>query len=448
MNRTTEGGTATAPVAAPGARRFELVVVDGESKGQRLRLTPGAYILGKDPDCALVLTDSYISRHHAKLNVAEGLVGLQDLGSKNGTFVAGARVGEAVLTSGALLRLGSTTLRINELSPDLEAGRPKSLGRMVGQSATMRKVFEVLEQVAAADSSVLIEGETGTGKELCAEAIHESSPRAKGPFVVCDLAGINRSLLESELFGHVKGAFTGAVSDRHGLIAKADGGTLFLDEIGELDKDLQTRLLRALESKQVKPIGGATFRNCDMRVVAATNRDLAEEVKAGRFRSDLYYRLAVVKVKLPPLRERVDDIPLIVRHMLRHVPIDLPIETLACLAEHAWPGNVRELRNTIERAVSQLKPGATELPPTLLGLETAGAAAATEEAAAGPSADTFALARNRMMSTWEQHYLRMLMTRTDGNLSRASRESGIERTYLRRLLKKYEIQRSGKELDE
>jgi DNA-binding NtrC family response regulator len=310
----------------------------------------------------------------------------------------------------------------------------------------MRRVIDVLEQVAKNEVSVLIEGETGTGKELCAEAIHEHSPRAKGPFVVCDLAGINRSLLEGELFGHVRGAFTGATADRTGLLVRADGGTLFLDEIGELDLDLQTRLLRVLEQREVKPIGAHAFRSCDIRVVAATNRDLLEEVNAGRFRQDLYYRLAVMRVKLPPLRARIEDIPLLVRNMLGDRLLELPLETLACLAEYAWPGNIRELRNAIERALSLLKPGAKELSPMLLGMETPGAAAASEAPTA--NADSFAQARDRMMSTWERHYLKMLMARTEGNLSLASRQAGIERTYLRRMLKKYEIDRSAKDGDD
>jgi two-component system nitrogen regulation response regulator GlnG len=443
-----EDGTSTAPVPSAGQRCFELLVVDGNSKGRTLVLHPGVYVVGKGGECALVIDDSFVSREHVRLTVQPGLVALRDLGSKNGTFVAGARISEAVLSDGALLRLGRTTLRLTELPRDDDAAAgPTQFGRMAGQSLAMRRLFELMGRVAQSDSSVLIEGETGTGKEVCAEAIHAASARAQGPFVICDLAGINRTLLESELFGHLRGAFTGAVGDRVGLVAKADGGTLFLDEIGELDKDLQTRLLRLLEQHQYKPIGATTFKTSNLRVVAATNRDLLAEVNAGQFRSDLFYRLAVVRLKLPPLRSRIEDVPILVRQMLRDRPLELPLETLACLAEHAWPGNVRELRNTIERALSLLQPGARELPPVLLGLETPGAAAAASEAPAQASGDTFAQARDRMLSTWEQHYLRMLMQRADGNLSKASREAGIERTYLRRLLKRYAIARPGKDDD-
>jgi DNA-binding NtrC family response regulator len=297
----------------------------------------------------------------------------------------------------------------------------------------MRRLFALLQQIARVHSDVLVDGETGTGKELCAEGLHAQSARAAGPFVVCDLAGIARALIESELFGHVRGAFTGAERDRTGLIEQAHGGTLFLDEVGELDLALQTRLLRVLDQKQVKPIGGRHYRRVDVRVISATRRDLEHEVRAGRFRSDLFFRLAVVRVHLPPLRERSEDLALLTRTFLGERQLALPPETLAWLAEHSWPGNVRELRNTIERALLQLEPQAIELPPSLLGLSPVVARDAPADQAG------FTQSRERLLSMWERHYLEQLLVRTERNLSRAARESGLDRAYLYRLLKKYRL---------
>ena len=306
----------------------------------------------------------------------------------------------------------------------------------------MREIYAVLERMAKSDAPVLIEGETGTGKEVCAEALHAASARANGPFVICDLGGVSRSLIDSELFGHVRGAFTGADRDRKGLFAEAQGGTLFLDEIGELELDIQPRLLRAIEQRRVRPVGASSYRDVDVRVIAATNRDLRDEVRAGRFREDLYHRLAVVRVTLPPLRERKEDLPRLVEALLAQpTPATVPAETLALLAEYDWPGNVRELKNVLDRALSftdESADGARTIAPGLLGLGSVGGSA---EAQMPPSfgpvgSEGYREAKERLLAIWERQFVTQLLKRTGGNVSRASREGGIDRGYLYRLIKK------------
>jgi DNA-binding NtrC family response regulator len=299
----------------------------------------------------------------------------------------------------------------------------------------MRELFTLLERVAASDAPVLIEGETGTGKELCAHAIHAASVRKRKPLTICDLAAAAPSLIESELFGHVHGAFTGADRDRDGAFFCADGGSLFLDEIGELDAALQPRLLRALERSEFKPLGGEMVR-VDARVIAATNRNLAAEVQAGRFRSDLYYRLTVLRVALPPLRVRREDIPLLVERFLgQDAPgASVDVEAMALLVDYDWPGNVRELRNVVRRATSLLA-GERVIEPRHLGIEGP---------VSGP--ERFHEAKQALVSAWETEYLKQLLARSGGNMSRAARVAGLERAYLYRLVRKHGLR--GSEGDE
>jgi DNA-binding NtrC family response regulator len=293
----------------------------------------------------------------------------------------------------------------------------------------MRALFELLARVASADAPVLIHGETGTGKELCAEALHARSARASAPFVVVDLAAIQPSLIESELFGHVRGAFTGAVADRAGAFERADGGTVFLDEVGELSAELQPRLLRALERGQVKRVGANDFKTVNVRVIGATHRDLPALAQEGRFRDDLYHRLAVLNVRLPPLRERRDDIPDLVRALLARLgqPDAIGPEGIAALCGHDWPGNVRELRNAVERAVSLGHlPGPGDF---------AMAAPAPAPRTTGWRGLPFKVAKDKLVAAFERDYLLDLVSRCAGNISRAAREAGIDRVYLHRLLK-------------
>jgi DNA-binding NtrC family response regulator len=424
--------------------RVRVQVVEGPDRGRSLLLGRGSYVVGKSTGCDFVLSDPAVSRRHLELALGEGRLLCRDLGSTNGSWIGGNRFRQLELGMGSTVRIGGTSLRV--APPDSPGASPApspgggDFAGLVGDSAPMREVQALCARAAASDAPVLVHGETGTGKEVCAAAIHARSPRAAHPFVVCDLAAASRNLIESELFGHVRGAFTGATTEHPGAFRQADGGTIFVDEIGELELDLQPRLLRALDRRQVKPLGGSTFRTVDARIIAATNRNLQEEARQGRFRSDLYYRLNVLRIELPPLRERKDDIPLLVERFVaefrRERRVELPAETLALLAAYDWPGNVRELRNTVERALA-MAPDADRLDPQLLALDLPGAS----DLPALQESIPFHEAKDRLVQAWEREYLAGLLRRTAGNLSEASRRAGIDRPYLYRLLKKHGLDR-------
>jgi DNA-binding NtrC family response regulator len=345
-------------------------------------------------------------------------VRVRDLDSKNGSFLRGARIREVTVGAGATLTLGVSELRLSAASSSerLQPSARDHFGGLYGRSLAMRECFALLEQFAASDGAVLIQGETGTGKELCAEAIHGASPRAGGRFVVCDLGAVRPTLIESELFGHRRGAFTGADRAYDGAFRRADGGTLFVDEVGEASPEVQPRLLRAIERGQVKPLGASRYLSSDARVIAATHRDLQAECRAGGFRSDLYHRLAVLRVTLPPLRERKEDIPCLVERLLRSAdgadPLSVGEEALALLVEYDWPGNVRELKNVLERARS-LAGAARSLTPAHLGLDPI-----------APAPRRFHEAKEQLISAWEQGYLRALLQRGQGNMTRAAQLAG------------------------
>jgi DNA-binding NtrC family response regulator len=302
---------------------------------------------------------------------------------------------------------------------------PCQFGQLVGHTPAMRRLFALLSQLAGTEATVLIRGETGTGKELVAHALHEASPRARGPFEVIDCASLVATLAESELFGHERGAFTGASSGHAGAFARAHGGTIFLDEIGELPLALQPRLLRVLEKREVRRVGGSATTSLDLRVLAATHRDLAAEVRAGRFREDLYYRLAVVEVVVPPLRARLADVELLVARFQEQLGLGpLPAETLAGFRTQSWPGNVRELRNAVERAGLGFEPEGT---PVLRALPADG-----EDELALP----FKEGKQRVVDAFEERYLRALLERHPDNFSAAARAAGVDRMALRKLIER------------
>ncbi|HEX5746669.1 MAG TPA: sigma 54-interacting transcriptional regulator [Archangium sp.] len=449
-------GLETSPLTRARAPhlQFRVLVVSGPDSGRGLALDCGRYEVGTASSCQLVLSDRTISRRHLALEVSEERVRALDLGSRNGSYCEGMRFSELEVRPGALLTLGTTELKL-VLADTREASLPLStrerFGGLVGRSQSMRGLFAVLERLAASHGDVLIQGETGTGKELCAEAIHAESPRGKGPFVIVDLAGIAPSLIESELFGHVKGAFTGAHGDRAGVFEQARGGTVFLDEVGELPLELQPRLLRVLERRQVKRVGGNDYRGVDVRVVAATHVDLEAAVEAGRFRRDLFHRLAVLRVALPPLREQSEDVPLLIDTVLArmgHPPSALSDQTRALLGQYPWPGNVRELRNMVEQVVSlgedalrqldaspERGSGRPHTPPREVAREVAGPRPPRSEPP-GPALP-FKEAKEQLIEGFERDYLKSLLARCEGNQSRAAREAGIDRVYLRRLLLKH-----------
>ena len=436
-HRTQDWQTATLEQQRAGLVLLKLVIISGPDAGRTVDLEPGEHRIGSSSSCEIRLNDKAISRQHLKLDVREDRVVAVDLGSRNGSLCDGRRFSELEVGPGTVITLGGSSFKLlprdTRERPLLLSSRQR-FGQLVGTSRKMREVFTLLERLAPGGSDVLVQGETGTGKELCAEAIHQQSARGQGPFIIVDLAGIAPSLLESELFGHVKGAFTGAHADRAGAFERAQGGTVFLDEVGELPLDLQPRLLRVLERRQVKRVGGNDYRTVDVRVVAATHVDLDAAVQNGKFRRDLFHRLAVLRFTLPPLREHPEDIPLLVDAVLERMgrpPSALSDQTRALLTQYPWPGNVRELRNVIDQVVNL---GEEMLPSLGDGAPTPGPAA---PAAAPDLTLPFKEAKEKLIEGFERDYLKGLIERCEGNVSRASREAGIDRVYLRKLLRKH-----------
>ncbi len=429
--------TTTAPIgrrAGRTIRRFRVTVISGPARGKLWEDVAQRCAVGSHPSNDLQIEDETVSRFHCELAIVNDAVRVRDLGSRNGTLLGDAALVEALLVSGTTLALGATRLRI-DIDPGtttLDGAERSQFGEIVGDSPIMAEVFSQLDKIARSDATVLIHGETGTGKEGTAQAIHDAGARADGPFIVVDCGAIPPGLLEAELFGHEPGAFTGAVSRRVGAFEHASGGTLFLDEIGELPLELQPKLLRALESRTIRRVGSTAVVGCDLRFIAATNRDLRAEVNRGTFRADLYYRLAVVQLALPPLRERRDDIPLLVRTLLARLDASPAITAqltepayLSVLAAAAWPGNVRELRNHLAQCVVF---GAC-LPPNVL-------------APARPSGDidadqSYELARRQALDAFERTYLTRLLERAQDNVAAAARSAGVNRGYLYRMLARH-----------
>ena len=349
-------GLAMSTVHGKTARSWSVRVVGAAAEERVLALGTNALVIGAHQRCDVVIEDPKVSSRHVELAVLGHGVRVKDLDSTNGTFWQSARIGEVVVPAGSSVEIGSTSLRfeVAQVVQIAPSGR-RAFGGLVGQSVVMRELFAVLELASPTDATVLIQGESGTGKELAARAIHDHSARAAGSFVVVDCGSISEQLAESQLFGHVKGAFTGAIAARKGAFQEASGGTLFLDELGELPMSVQAKLLRALEQQEVVPVGSDQSVKVDTRVIAATHRDLLDMVERQCFRFDLFHRLAVVHVAIPPLREHPEDIPELLRHLYsgRGVhPENLSGPNLELLERHRWPGNVRELRNVLERALA------------------------------------------------------------------------------------------------
>jgi transcriptional regulator with PAS, ATPase and Fis domain len=413
-------------------RRFRLRVTSGAHKGKEIQSTGERLVIGTHQSANLILDDKTMSRFHCEIAIEDGRAVLRDLGSLNGTVVDGVSVLGAHLSDRAQLTLGETQL-VFELGDDhveIELYDRDRFGVLVGRSRAMRTAMAMLARAANSDITVLLQGETGSGKDAAAESIHRESSRAQEPFVVVDCAAIPAQLMESELFGHEKGAFTGADRARVGAFEAASGGTLLLDEIGELPLELQPKLLRVLESRHIQRVGSHERIDVDVRVIAATNRTLMAEVNARRFRSDLYYRLAVLEIALPPLRQRLEDLPLLVDAMLeRHAeaPGAAALRTPEALAElrrHSWPGNVRELRNYVERCL------AFDEPPPLAATATA---TAPSDARVDPTRPLRA-EREKWLRELEREYLEKVLAANAGNVSAAARAAGIDRIHMYRLL--------------
>jgi transcriptional regulator with GAF, ATPase, and Fis domain len=434
-------------------RKSKLVVVAGPDAGKEVEIAKPRVTGGRSIINDLVLTDKAISSTHFEIFADDGGYHLRDLESTNGVFCGELRIRDVYLKPGTGFRVGHSELRFQRTDEVVEIALSKrdSFQEVIGASVRMREIFATLEKVAPSELTVLITGETGTGKEMIARGIHQASTRAHKPFVVLDCGAIPRDLIESTLFGHEKGSFTGAVGQHHGCFEQAHGGTIFLDEIGELDLGLQPKLLRVLENREVKRVGGDRTIKVDVRVLAATNRDLRQMVNQGTFREDLYFRLSVIQVEMPPLRERKDDIGALAEVFLRDVAgrrnLDLTFtpDAVQALVGHAWPGNVRELKNVVERAASLAEGPGIKRSDLFFHRDNSAARAAPAVAESAPAAAfpglapgvDFKEAKQRVVDQFEMAYLKALLERHEGNITRSAQEAGLTRYHLRELLKRH-----------
>jgi DNA-binding NtrC family response regulator len=486
-------------------RRVQLTVLNGSSSGTVVEVEGPTFTVGKDEAADLVLQDPTVSRHHFRIEQQGGAFVIKDQSSTNGTWIDQFRIKEAYLRPGIVVRAGEVQLRFEPLfkKVDVEPVTDERFGSLVGRSVRMRQIFALLQRVAKTEATCVILGETGAGKSAVARAIHEASERRGGPFVTVDCGAIAENLIESELFGHERGAFTGATRTRQGALEQAQGGTLFIDELADLRLDLQPRLLRVLEEREVRRVGSNDAIKLDVRIIAASRKDLWREVEAGRFREDLYFRLAVFTIPMPALRDRAEDIPLLAREFAQQLKggdamlARLSPDRLDELARHPFFGNVRELRNVIERAIhlegdpndflgpvagipggaESTTPGSPSPVPGGTSSEASGTgypghaaasasspslpsvavpAAVEAPAAAEPAADAtvspdggvplvadctlpFKQAKERLLDAFEAEYLERLVDRVDGSASAIAREAGIDRKHLYNLAKKHNV---------
>ncbi len=444
MTAKAKKGKLTKRIPVQGDREFplrrgRLVVVSGTDLQKTFSIEGKQLTIGSQEDNHCILNDPTVSRHHAAIEeTGEGHV-LRDLGSTNGTFLSGIPIKEAYLEYGSIIGLGNTRLQFVPLEETVEIppSQEHYFGDVFGGSVEMKRIFTMLKKISPTDITVTIEGETGTGKELVARAIHSRSQRAKGPFVVIDCGSISKSLIESELFGHEKGAFTGATQARRGAFEMANGGTIFIDEIGELGLEMQPKLLRVLEQREVRRVGGNEVFKVNVRVIAATNRDLASEVPKGRFREDLFYRISVVKIHLPPLREKGEDIPFLTQKFAREFSeqysrgegVAVSAEALEILRHYHWPGNVRELRNVITRAMAMGDGKVLRPRDFIMPLPSEGK----------PRGTTLDSLVGKTLEEIEKAAIMKTLEANAGNKSVAARVLGIAYSTLYEKIKKYEL---------
>ncbi len=402
--------------APPSQSGFDLNVVGGPDEGLHFELSKDSVLVGTGTHAEVVLTDSAVSREHIRISLTPAGARVADLGSTNGTRLAGMRTEGFLVREQATFRIGRSVLQLRAKA--LATPAVDSLGDAVTANAHMRRIFGTVRQVAKSNVPVVFVGETGTGKEALARAIHQESTRASKPFVVVDCSRLAADLIEAELFGHVKGSFTGATGNRGGLLVQADGGTVFFDELGELPVELQTRFLRFLTDGMVRPLGGTESRKVDVRVVAATHRNLLQMVDKGTFRADLYYRLAGVQIELLPLRARPEDIEFLFFRLLAregHADFVPSTELLAHLHSHAWPGNVRELHNFVQRVVSGAAPhGAKQEDET----------------------QAFKEAKDGLIEAFTRQYFTQLYEKSGGKVAEVARISGLARPWVHEVLRR------------
>jgi transcriptional regulator with GAF, ATPase, and Fis domain len=441
-------------------RKSKVVIVSGAEAGKEFELTKARIGGGRSIINDIPLTDKAVSGTHFEIVGEDDGYRLIDLNSTNGTFVGELRIKEVFLRPGTAFRVGHTELRFQPLQDVVEIALSQRdrFDSVIGSSIKMREIFATLEKVSPSDLTVMLTGETGTGKELVARGIHNLSPRRKGPFVVLDCGAIPKELMESTIFGHEKGAFTGAVGQHKGCFEQAQGGTIFLDEIGELDLGLQPKLLRVLENREIKRVGGDKVLKVDVRVLAATNRDLRKMVNQGTFREDLYFRLSVILIENPPVRDRKEDIPQLVHHFLadvskrRNLQLSIAVDAMSSLMGHDWPGNVRELRNVVERAASLCDGPTITRADFVFGrdnishprmsstnsMSATGGTGGVNPALLGPGV-TFKDGKQQVLDEFERLYLTELLNRNKGNITRSAHEAGLTRYHLRELLKRHNL---------
>ncbi len=428
----------------PKVHKCKLLAVSGPLQGEEFLIDKDTFTIGSGDHNDLTIQDSTISRRHCEIRLDPDGSRIRDLGSTNGTYTGGIRISEAFLTPGSEFRLGKTRIVFCPMQEamDYRLSSSERFGNLLGSSVPMRRVFHLAETYAPTEATILIEGETGTGKEVLAEEIHKHSKRRHQPFIVIDCASLSRELVESELFGHSKGAFTGATADRPGAFEYASGGTVFLDEIGELSPELQPKLLRVLEKREIRRVGSNQMRNIDVRIISATNRRLQNEVNAGRFREDLYYRLSVVHIEIPPLRNHKQDLPLLTRKFMQEFmgpnaedKIADFERTMRIFSTYGWPGNVRELRNLVEVASY-----ADRQPVDMGAFLAIGHKLTSEQDSLKFDAERpFKDVKNELIAAFEKDYIKKILEQHNGVISRAAESAGIERAYLQRLIKKYKM---------
>ncbi len=415
---------------------FSLTVTSGPDEGLSClieRADPTRVLVGTSPACGLRLTDPKVSRRHLACESTGELLQVTDQGSTNGTVVSGVRVMSALLSGGEQVVIGGTTLRVHASGSAPRAVEPKvaRFGQLLGGSEAMRRLYPLCERLATSSVPILIEGETGTGKELLAESLHDYSARASRPFVVFDCSTVAPNLIEARLFGHEKGAYTGATQGRKGVFELAHGGTLFIDEIGELSLELQPRLLRAIERGEIARVGSERWTRVDVRVIAATRRDLDRSVQNGEFRDDLFFRLAVGRLELPPLRRRRGDVTLLAQHFWKALgdPEEpLPDDLVSRLEQHDWPGNVRELLNTVARHRALGDLAAFQEP--MYRVEAQPVTPDTEFVADVLEQDLpLSQAKQEMLQRFEALYVQRALAEHDGDAGKAAAASGIARRY-------------------
>jgi two-component system response regulator HydG len=431
-----EGSFSATIIETPGGDVGRVFTIDG-SQASRV-------LVGHGAGCQIRLDDRAVSSRHAALDPVGRRLRITDLGSKNGTYVDGVALIDGFLRGAENVRFGSTVLRFDHRAAGVQAKLSEAtrFGHLVGASTEMRRLYPLCERLATSRVPVIIEGETGTGKEVLGMSLHELGSRAGGPFVVFDCTAVPANLMEAELFGHERGAFTGAVSFRRGVFEQAQGGTLFIDEIGDLDIALQAKLLRAIERSEIRRLGGGETVQVDVRILAATRRDLDGEVQAGRFRDDLFHRLAVARIELPPLRRRRGDIPVLASHLCQELGGDpqlLPREVIVRWEDYSWPGNIRELRNAVARhlalgELANLDPGQWShvlrgAADAANGAETSSVDDLIEQVLRLPLGE----ARQRIVDEFERRYIARLLARHGGNVTRAAESAGVARRYLQSL---------------